>query len=357
MLKIITTCQEFDDIRDKWNELFDVSSRCTAFQSWGYQRWAWDFLSTSSVGRLFIVCIVRQKDKLLQAVFPLYVDKDKTVRFINDRHSDFCDAIIHPDFENDYHIYEELALCLEAEKNIKTVCLDNLRPGSRLSSFLSYFLQGSLCYQSKPYSYINVPSCIEESEDFVKKLEHLTTKERYRLKNIIKKIGDARLTVYRKDLGSDFPDSQVNELIDQMIAAGIRSRDYFNEEFVNLFRHLYDENLLEVHVSSLEDAPVSANFYLKSNSKSYIDWIAIYKDGKYNLQNLLQTIEYISLGGGGEFNFARGLYEYKVHNFRPIICHLHTYKYSKGIGHWVKDSMGMNFYFAKQLVKRYINKK
>ena len=40
--------------------------------------------------------------------------------------------------------------------------------------------------------------------------------------------------------------------------------------------------------------------FFRRKDNEYVDWIAIYKDGRYNMWNLLQMVEYIYSNGGGD---------------------------------------------------------
>lgn len=355
MIKILKTKEELIQMRESWGELCTQSSLVTPFQTFDYILAAWNFLNEND-SKLHVICLFRQKDNLLQAIFPFCLNKKSYLVFINDRHSDFCREIIRKEFADDYHVYEEVADYIKSNKEIRGLCFDNQRSDSRLSAYFCYFFVSPVVVRRTAFSTVTIPKNENQTKNVVDALPNLNTKDRYRLKNILKKAVGEDFIVYANDEWLEYPESIIKQLIDVMIDNKIRTEDYFDERMQTLFSDLYCAGLLQVHVTSKEGVPMAANLYLKSSGcDEYIDWIALYKEKKYNLDNILATIGYIA-ETGGVLNFARGTYPYKIHNFRPCISNLYRFQYSKTIMGSISILINAAWINAKQLIKSIIQK-
>ena len=308
----------------------------------------------SNLGKLHVIVLIRQKDQIVQAIFPCYIDKRKCLRFINDRHSDFCSAIVRDEFIDDYHLYAEFYKYYQTNKAIKKIQLLNIDENNPLFANLAYFLKGGINRVVSMYSDFHVSQSGDYQVSFVNGMSRLNTKDKYRLKNVLNKTAMMSLKVYesRTEL---FPESIVSGLTQQMIYAGIRKTYYFNMHMMTLFKCLYDAGLLIVFATYENERPIAANLFLK-NKDEYIDWIALYSEKSNNLNNLLQVVEYISNTGGGIMNLARGTYEYKMHNFRPALHFLFGLFHSKNLLGKIFDLWAADGYYLRQIAKSYLRK-
>ena len=355
MIKVIRTFEEVETIREDWQKLFLEAQHVTPFQSYAFTEATLKFLG-EAIRQLYIICVIRQKDKFVQAIFPCYIDKNGALRFINDRDSDFCGPIIHQDFVCDYHVYEEFSNHVKGQKDIRHVRFENLVTQSATLGFLRYFFTGAVVYNNNTYSIVSVDKLETQPKGAIDCIASLNSKEKYRLINVQKKMDGESLRVYENSNGDDYPTEIVNTLIDGMVARGIRNKEYFNDDFLELFKNLFDAGLLQVAVTMKGNEPIAANICLKMGKNEVIDWIAIYSERHYNLHNLLQIISRIA-EEGGKLNFARGTYEYKIHNFRPIIYNLYSLRYSPTTLGTLNDIRHVSWHFFRKLVKRIITKK
>lgn len=355
MIKILKTKEELILMQDSWNELYTQSSSVSPFQTFDYVLAAWNFLNEKD-SKLHVICVYRQKDKLLQALFPFCLKKKNYLVFINDNHSDFCSEIVRKEFADDYHVYEEVADYIKSNEEIRGMRFDNQRPDSRLSAYFCYFFVSPVVVRRTAFSTVSISKNDNQTKNVVDTLPNLNTKDRYRLKNIQKKAVGEDFVVYSKNEGKEYPETTIKQLIDDMIDNKIRTEDYFDGRMLTLFSDLYHAGLLQVHVTLKEETPLAANLYLKSSDcNEYIDWIALYKEKKYNLDNLLATISHIA-EIGGVLNFARGTYPYKIHNFRPCISNLYRFQYSKTMVGSIGVLIDAAWINAKQIIKRIVRK-
>ena len=354
MITIIEDIPTLETYREKWNELLTMAGDFTPFQTFDYVYSAWKIMPPQN-GKLYILCYVRQKDNKLLAICPFYIDTKRTLRFINDIHTDFCDVIVCEDSKGDYHLWEEISNEVLSCKYIKSLCLNNVRGESLMLSSFNYFLKPSLIYSTNSYSCVHFINR-NDYKSVVDVLPALRSKERARLRNIYQKIDSTSHVIYSKDNGDVFPEKHVITLISQMLDLQLRTQTYFNNDMIELFRKLYEDGLMQVHVTNYSNGPVAANLWLHIPERDeYIDWIALYAQKGKNLDNLLQSFDHIARNGGF-VNFARGTYQYKMHNFRPVVYNLYTLRWSKSIWGQVGDLFAMNLYHIKQIVKKIIRK-
>ncbi len=352
MISVVSQENAFQELEGTWNELYNAADAMTPFQSFAYNWNSWQF-SHGKKDSLHIVVVIRQKDKLVQAIFPCYIDGKGALRFINDRDSDFCGPIIHRDFVGDYHVYEECADHVKAQKEIHHVRFENLVAQNAALGYLRYFFTGSVVYNNNTYSIVHLDRLEKQPKGAIDCIASLNSKEKYRLVNVQKKMDGESLKVYEKSNGDDYPMEIVDKLIDGMVAKGIRNKEYFNNNFLELFKNLFEAGLLQVAVTMKNNEPIAANICLSMGKNEVIDWIAIYSERHYNLHNLLQIISRIS-EEGGELNFARGTYEYKIHNFRPVIYNLYSLRYSFTTMGTLNDIRHVSWHFFRKLVKRIV---
>ena len=90
-IRVISDIKQFKEIQKDWQALFMIGEY-SIFQCFEFNYYSWEAeLSTNNQN---ILCIVEIRSKeMLVAILPLYVDSRKRLRFINDKHADFCDFL------------------------------------------------------------------------------------------------------------------------------------------------------------------------------------------------------------------------------------------------------------------------
>ena len=89
--KLILNIIDFKDIEDDWQALYDKDKENTVFQSFEFNYFSWIY-NLSQANNILAIVIAYDSDKI-KAIFPFYIDKRSRLRFINDLHADFCNAI------------------------------------------------------------------------------------------------------------------------------------------------------------------------------------------------------------------------------------------------------------------------
>ena len=330
MIRVYDT---LDGLEDDWRRLYGCAPDVTAYQSFDYAGAA---LPLCEGTPHIIVWLHKGEPK---AIFPCHIDSRRTLRFIADTHTDFCGPLVESAFAGDYHMCEELAEHILKTPQIRRVRLENMR--SRLfQSSLQYHLKGCVLFTYRKYSFFKVPAQ-GDSKTAIDALSHLSTKEKYRLKNIASKM-DASGVESRCFVGGadPWPGEVVPVLAQSMVEAGIRKPSYFSGQFLAFLKAVYEAGLMNVCVTFDGSDPISCNLLLKGIGDETVDWIALYRDPVSNGWNLLQLIRRMSEEGGGTLNFARGVYMYKMHNYRPALGDLDRLRYSKSVFGRIADIIG-----------------
>ena len=309
-----------------WRRLYAISPDATPYQSIDYVRAALALCD----GAPHIIAWQSKGGKITgaQAIFPCWIDRKGTLRFVADAHTDFCGPLVDPSCAGGYHLCEELAEHILATPQIRRVRLENIR--SRLfQSGLQYHLKGCVLFGYRKYSVMKVPA-IGGAKSAIDALAHLSTKEKYRLKNIASKMDAAGVDFRLFDSNEAWPAELIGTLTQSMVAAGIRKPEYFSPGFLDFLKGVYDAGLMVVCATFRDGTPLACNLLLRGGaSGELIDWIALYDDPVSNGWNLLQCIRWVSAQGGGTLNFARGVYMYKMHNYRPALYDLDRLRWSR----------------------------
>lgn len=351
MIRIIDKIDILQEIKIDWDRLLSISSDSTPFQSHEFITSSWNVMNSKECS-LYVMMYTCDRDKELQAIFPFYIDRKGILRFINDRHSDFCDAIILNSVRQDYHLWEEVTTCILSRSDVKKICLRNIRSGSVVGPYFRYFFQTSSEYAENAYSTLIVNPCTS-GEHFSSNLQFLTGREKQKLRQISKKITNLTFKVF--DVSTDEAKDVLNSLVKEMSESGTRRNSYINQ-LMPIVLDLLAHELASIFVTYCDGNAVALKVFLhEKKSKEYISWLMFYVDKKYNQYNIIQSIEYIA-NSGGIYNFARGVYGYKMEKFRPQIHNLYTLRWSRSLIGQIGDLFAMNLYHIKQIVKKIIRK-
>lgn len=349
MIKVFQNEMAFHVLTKEWTDLYSNSYFVTPFQSLTFNSLAWE--RHGEKNHLFIFIVLQSNTKLPLALFPCYVDGNHALRFINDEDCDFCSPLIRIGYEHNYALSEEISDFLINSKSFKRIKWVNLVGNSVVLSNFMPFMRCIVSYPINAFSYFYIHS----SKDGVAYIDSINqienAKDRNRLKKIGNKMKDANFIFYKKsNRETDYPSEIVTKLVDVMIKKGIRTKEYFNDQFLTFIKNMYERGILVIGVTFLKEEPVALSFSLIDNKKELIQWVALYLEKKYNLWNVLQLVNYLyEKGGNIRLNFARGIYEYKLRNFRPIIEPLYCFYYSKTKRGQVRDAIGACVYYLRKI--------
>ncbi|MDE7125837.1 MAG: hypothetical protein K2O12_05100, partial [Muribaculaceae bacterium] len=134
MIKVLTKKEELSEFSPFWEELYSVDKTATPFQKIGYVNACMDFGLGKSES-LYVITIKDDPTNKWVAVFPFFLDKKGKLRFINARHTDFCSAVIHPDYSH-YSLFKELSEFIIRDSRVTGLELDNMESNNKLISVL-----------------------------------------------------------------------------------------------------------------------------------------------------------------------------------------------------------------------------
>ena len=351
MIKVIDNIDVLKTYSDRWEMLLQNDSSASVFQSFDFIQYAWESMYVND-SVLCILLYFTQSECDLQAIFPFYIDETSTLRFIYDNHTDFCDAIVSDPLKINYHFWDEVSSYILSDIGIKKVCLRNIRNNSPLCPYFRYFFHGAYEYAENSYSTLTIEQCVC-GEHYSSHLQCLTGREKQKLRQISKKISYLNFRVF--DSYSDQAVHVLNQIIDDMIVSRKRKSNYINQVLPVVLNLLYSD-LASIFVTYCGDKAVALKVFLHNrNTAEYISWLMFYTDKKYNQYNIVQSLEYISKKGG-IYNFARGVYGYKMEKFRPQIHNLYTLRWSRTVWGQIGDLFSLNLFQIKQIVKKIIKK-
>jgi hypothetical protein len=352
MIEIITNEIEFQNLEAQWNELYEKSVCRTPFQSFHFNWTSWtNFQNKQKKNKLWIITH-NGNYKKVRGILPLYIDKNGILRFINDLHVDFCDGL----FDNNENIYFTLRKIVELiinEKKIKGVAFLNLTDKSIIFPYFKSFLKQSFVFSTTEHSYL--PSFKETN---IELSSHLRSKERYALENANKVNKDKSYKIYRCETDA-FPYDKLIEIRNNMRMNGTRVPTFYGDDFINLSRNLYENSLMVISITQMDDFITSASTIIADHEKKwYMFWISMYNsDVKLiNIFNYNQFINSQISDKESIIDFGRGGYDYKFRNYLPIVHNVYELVWAKTFWTTLMMFYKINIFYLKRIVKPIIRK-
>lgn len=319
MIQIIDSIEPFKELESEWDFLFNNAANVTFFQTFRYNWIAWKNFSTEK-DNLHIL-LEYSGDGELHAIFPFYIDSKKRLRFINDRHTDFCNAIISKEIISVYSIMHDVWKSIEEDKSIKTVLMDNVLQTSPILSYWKVFCGNAFVFSQTEHSWL----VCKKSENIFNDFKHLNSKERKRLIKLDKQSRQCDMTVYNIS-NSPYPEHIVNAIVEQMTASGLRSSSYLNDSMRTFMRELYESGLVELPILCKNGEPMALSFIFANDQKTFgMRWVTLYKSKEYNLWHNVRYMSTKAEYCDSVVDFGRGGYDYKMSNFHPQVENLYRF--------------------------------
>ena len=117
---------------------------------------------------------------------------------------------------------------------------------------------------------------------------------------------------------------------------------------------MYYGNLLDISLIIIESQAVAISLIVKNNN-NFMFWIDLFDSTKrVNIYNYISFIRYITTKSSTSINFGRGIYKYKMINFRPDIANLYALKiYNNRFG-LIADNLKYRILcFSKYIIKKF----
>jgi hypothetical protein len=248
------------------------------------------------------------------AIFPFYIDNHKHLRFINDRHFDFCDFISIESI-NFLEVYDYL----KQEIDFKSMRLINVKKESNI-----YKEVAELDTTNKVVKLISEYSILSvEQGDFPYNIKHFRSHQKNRINKAFRK-NKEKESIILSHPQYRFPKEEMLLLKERMISLGIRKGNFLTNERLLLIESLYNSGIIILHIMRDKDKIHSINILLKKSSSEFMFWIDLFDDSKMiNISSYINFIKSTSLEQSVIMNFGRGRYFYKESNFSPEFHKLH----------------------------------
>jgi hypothetical protein len=346
--KIFDTFDNNVVLQEQWNNIYNEGNY-TPFSSYD---WSHNWWLNIGKPKLFVILYYKQNIQESVALFPFMIDSKGVLRFIADNHCDYCEFITSPNVELDLSSLSKITFGLiNNEPSISSMELNNLVISN---PFIGHLYNQGGFRQFTHVSNASSSIVINKNTSLFSCFEGKRKKLRSELKRVYKKHTGASSKIYtHKDA---FPKDVIHDLFNDMVARGERNASYLNKEFLATIEKLYDKNHLIIHELRIEDNPISLNFCMKSKNH-YVLWLDLYKDVQYiNIASYLKFMEYINKNenfSSFKIDFGRGLYNYKIKNFKPDIIPQLTYFYSKTSK---KFFFYLTSFYLKHAVKEFYKK-
>lgn len=305
-IKVIKNIKDFENLNENWTDTLNQSKDKNVFQGYEINYSSFNFLLNKE--KLFIIVFYNQS--ITQAIFPCYIDNKKSLRFINDIHFDFCGPIILEN-SNINKIFKNFSKFINSTKQINSINFKNLSSNFILDQLLFNFKYKRSVYVDVQHSVIT---------NF-KKWSNLNSSKKAEIKRIDKKY------INSKSINSNSINiSEITQLRNSMIKSNNRSKNFFDDKFINWINHLFKNNILEIKKFIFESKTLALSFHLKSDNYRII-WIDLYISKK--AINIAHYIKFIQKSKENKISFGRGTYAYKMKNFDPVPINLYNFIYHK----------------------------
>lgn len=354
MIKLISDNNILSEFKTEWDNIFEKDDNASPFQQFDYIYASCQFYKNPE-DKLYILLMKDAIAKTWYAAFPFIISPKGTLKFLNYAHSDFCMPVIDPLYNN-YNLYRELAEYIIKDKNVRGLELHNLSGNNLFLDGLSPHFPFHIIHQINHYSTLSV-QVNETDKDFIDCLRNITSKKKWVHRKMLKSSNDNwSLKMYSLSMGNNFPLDEINTLSNEMISIGIRTKDYFSENMLAFWKSLYENNILTIALLYDKDIIMAANLMIfDSKRNEYISWITLYTEKSWNVAINIKILEYIYINGGN-LNFARGIYDYKLVNFHPDVKALFCVKIAKTKWGHFKNIMSTAFHFSKPIIKSFLRR-
>ena len=309
-IRVISEKKEFKRIQTDWVNLY-ISGKYSVFQSFEFNYYSWKSELSKNKRNTLCIVLLGNKDMLL-AILPLYIDSRKRLRFINDKHADFCDFLV-----NDVFDFEVILFEIRKQMLYTSVHLINLKE----DSFVYDFYKKTDIKIGYIKSFEKYSDLVLSEGNFPDNYYRYKSKNKAVFRRIKRKNNDKSYYLLSKN-EVDFPIKEVAVLKERMIKLGLRGSDFLNSNRLLLLEKLFNSDKLLVSMIKGKNEIYALSFILK-NADEYLFWISLYDNIKMiHIYNYILFMEKVSGNNKIKISFGRGAYDYKVTNFKPDVKQL-----------------------------------
>lgn len=261
----ISDAEEFEKLCEEWNELVEHDDHATVFQLWEFQYHTWKIFADVITPCLVLV---RNANGQLVGCAPLGVKRSKigplsasTLEFVAERFSDYCNFIIHREFEKD--VLFELSQWLKSNlKRWDMMYLRSLRGDSWVISKIDTFRDAGL---PLTVSETSVAPCMRLDNEWASYEDAMSKKRAKSLRYMVRKLfrdygGEYKVIKNSEDLVK--PMKQFMDLhqkrMHQKNQRGHFGEDNVRSEFIALIQKLAKKGYASVHTIGSDKEVIAA---------------------------------------------------------------------------------------------------
>jgi hypothetical protein len=311
-IRIISEIKELNSIKDDWDDLYSKADYST-FQSFEFNYYSWLTELSKAKGNQLCVVLLTTNERAC-AILPLYIDFNKRLRFINDKHADFCDVLSKEKFD-----FEDVLSEIRKHFKLYSVHFINLTEDSFLHVLYKQKVwKNSILKPFEKYSILNL-----DKGTFPYNVSHYRSRHKNRINKAFKKNKEKKGVILSHEQYI-FPKKEILLLKETMIRLGIRKDNFLTNERLLLVESLYNSGIIILNIMKHKDEISCVNILLKKSSSEFMFWIDLFDDSTMiNICSYINFLKTISLQQSVTINFGRGRYFFKESNFDPEFHKLH----------------------------------
>lgn len=342
MINIITNEEQFKALEPTWRKL-ECSSQMRIFQTFD---WCWNawvcFHSRNDGDKLWILYWCANDEHV---IFPFFIDKNGTLRFIMDTHSDTLDAVYVSGY-NHHLAFKECVDQILDNARIKSVWLQKTFGESESLRFFSVLLPGPCVSRDHAFSWVDVGSNLP----FFSAQRHLKSKDKVRYKGFLKKANECELRVLTSAQGDAFPKDTILQIREAMIGPTRHDASFFTDEMVDFIAKIYERGLCEIPMLSVDGKAEALDFRLIKDGRS-LAWIFITTNPHRATELYIRYAETVERYNQHTLDFGVGPYGWKLLTFRPELSPTFSIRLGKTVLRHIKCLTSANIRMVKDYIK------
>ncbi len=312
MIRVLETLDDWNAYRGAW-EALERSVPCSPFQTFAWNLSAWEeVVSNRPKVRPFII-VAEEADAAPRIIVPCYLERG-VLRFILGEHADHGDALYARDVPLG-RFWTELCMALwEKWHQVRGMDLRRVPAESALLSALALAFPEAVLSKMGGYGVLDVKS----SGGLLETMRHLPSLKRKTLRRTLERTESLTYRHFAKGTGEEpFPEEAIRSLRDDMIAQGIRRRDFLPDALVALARKLYSAGACEVVGLFKGEEPCVLNVILTRPGYDLL-WIIVFNHRSLPTALNCRYLDAVCTSGKARrIDFGTGAYAYKFTAFCP----------------------------------------
>ena len=208
MIRKVETIEALLGLKAQWDALVEHNNEQRIFQTYDWCVVAWNEYLKHDAKSLYVL-VWQQENVDDSVIFPFYLDKSDSLRFIMDEHSDYCDCI-YVSGRNHHLAYKEALAYILNDKMVKQISLHKMDGNSEVLNYFTALAPQAVVAKENTYSWIDVAS----SNDFAASQKQLRSKDKANVRAIRRKADKRILRVLHAKRGDAFPETDFEHLIE-----------------------------------------------------------------------------------------------------------------------------------------------